>query len=77
MSKYKGEKISFRPGYESLPLNKVADVKCEIMSLLSITTKQSWHRYLRGEVYITPEMKRDISKVFNRNKIRVGIWTKC
>lgn len=77
MSKYKGEKISFRGGYDSLPVNKTADVKREIMELIGITTRQSWYRYIKGEAYISFELKRDITKIFNRNKITTGIWIKC
>lgn len=77
MSKYKGIKITFKPGYNSLPMCKAEEVKCEIMLLLNITTRQSWYRYLRGEVYITPEMRKDITKIFNKHKIRTGIWIEC
>lgn len=66
--------MSFRNGYNSLPINKATDVKKEIMTLLDITTKQSWYRYMRGEVYITPEMKRDITDVFTKYDIVDNIW---
>lgn len=74
MSKYKGIKISFKNGYNSLPINRATDVKQEIMELLDIKSKQSWHRYMRGEVYITPEMKKDITEIFIKYNIINDVW---
>lgn len=74
MSKYKGIKISFKNGYNSLPINRATDVKQEIMRLLDIKTNQSWHRYMRGEVYITPEMKKDITEIFIKYNVINDVW---
>ena len=64
MSKY-----AFEKGYGQVTINEAETVKNEIMSVLNITTRQSWLRRLSGKVEPKASEKDAIEEVFRKRGI--------
>jgi hypothetical protein len=71
------DKHSFALGYSQVRRKDSATIRKEIMALLKITARQSWHNRLTGRIIPNVEEKEGIEKIFAQYGVKKSqVWGK-
>lgn len=67
------DKLSFKKGFDQVPVGKVKQIKTELMEALNISSRTSWRSRLKGWVKPSESEIQAIESIFAKYKIK-NIW---